>query len=63
MLPETIESLELELKKLNLELEEMEIIYGQHFPEPSEQLDQWNEVYDRYWRVIGKIEAIKKDRA
>jgi len=36
------------VKELKIELDLMEEIYGDNFPEPSEQLDRWNKIYDEY---------------
>lgn len=59
MLPDTIQELKTERERLSRELDEMEAIYGDHFPEPSAQLDQWNKIYDRYWRVVNKINSLE----
>lgn len=46
--------------QLNDALNEMEEIYGMNFPEPSEQLDRWNELYDEWSEVINKIALIQQ---
>lgn len=40
------------IAELQSELDEMEAIYGDHFPEPSAQLDRWNVVYDELMKLL-----------
>lgn len=63
MLEETFDSLKLEATMLNLQLVEMEEIYGDHFPEPSEQLDRWNKIYDRLQLVEDKIKKMEAEKS
>jgi hypothetical protein len=59
-LSDNLNELQNRRKQLDSELEEMEAIYGDNFPEPSAQLDRWNKIYDEWSEVINKIALIQQ---
>lgn len=48
--------------ELKRELWLLEDTYGDNFPEPSEQLDRWNAVYDEYWELQNEIDRRRRER-
>ena len=49
------------MKQAELEMNELELIYGDNFPEPSEQLDRFNAASDRYWNARNQYDKILHD--
>lgn len=49
------------MKQAEVEMNELELIYGQNFPEPSAQLDRFNEASDRYWNARNEYEKLFRD--
>ena len=50
-------SYEKRLENLEAEMNEMEEIYGNYFPEPSEQLDRWNVLMDQYNSICNEKDS------